>query len=172
MAVEYKRLGNHGTIVSNLCLGTVNFGTVPSEKDSFAIMDRALELGINFFDTADVYGYQHGYGIVEEILGRWFAQGGGRRDSVILATKVYSAFLQDELRPEPNRQSKAYGAVKIRRQLESSLRRLQTEVIDVWQFHEINYDNDAELIFRAGGAIEAALAASGRGMSALSGHTH
>ena len=54
MAVEYKRLGNHGTIVSYLCLGTVNFGTVTSEKDSFAIMDRALELGINFFETADV----------------------------------------------------------------------------------------------------------------------
>ena len=138
MAVEYKRLGNYGTIVSNLCLGTVNFGTVTSEKDSFAIMDRALELGINFFDTADVYGYQHGYGIVEEILGRWFAQGGGRRDSVILATKVYSAFLQDELRPEPNRQSKAYGAVKIRRQLESSLRRLQTEAIDLYQMHHID----------------------------------
>ena len=55
MTVEHKRLGNHGTIVSNLCLGTVNFGTVTSEKESFAIMDRALELGINFFDTADVY---------------------------------------------------------------------------------------------------------------------
>ena len=138
MAVEYKRLGKHGTLVSNLCLGTVNFGTVTSEKDSFAIMDRALELGINFFDTADVYGYQHGYGIVEEILGRWFAQGGGRRDAVILATKVYSPFLQDGRRPEPNRQSKAYGAVKIRRQLESSLRRLQTEVIDLYQMHHID----------------------------------
>ena len=98
MTVEHKRLGNHGTIVSNLCLGTVNFGTVTSEKESFAIMDRALELGINFFDTADVYGYgQRGSqatGIVEEILGRWFAQGGGRRESVVLATKVYSAFLK------------------------------------------------------------------------------
>ena len=130
MAVEHKRLGNHGTIVSNLCLGTVNFGTRTSEKESFAIMDRALELGINFFDTADSYGFQpgfqHGSGIVEEILGRWFAQGGGRRDSVILATKVYSAFLQDELRPEPNQQSKANGAAKILEQPESSLRQLQT----------------------------------------------
>ena len=135
MAVEHKRLGNHGTIVSNLCLGTVNFGTVTSEKESFAIMDRALELGINFFDTADVYGYQHGYGIVEEILGRWFAQGGGRRESVVLATKVYSAFLKDDLRPEPNIQSNSYGAIKIRRQLEGSLRRLQTDVIDLYQMH-------------------------------------
>ena len=138
MTVEHKRLGNHGTIVSNLCLGTVNFGTVTNEKESFAIMDRALELGINFFDTADVYGYQHGYGIVEEILGRWFAQGGGRRESVVLATKVYSAFLKDDLRPEPNRQSKSYGAIKIRRQLEGSLNRLQTDVIDLYQMHHID----------------------------------
>ena len=142
MAVEHKRLGNHGTIVSNLCLGTVNFGTRTSEKESFAIMDRALELGINFFDTADSYGFQpgfqHGSGIVEEILGRWFAQGGGRRESVVLSTKVYKPFLKDDLRPEPNRQSNSYGAIKIRRQLEGSLRRLQTDVIDLYQMHHID----------------------------------
>jgi aryl-alcohol dehydrogenase-like predicted oxidoreductase len=138
MAVEYRRLGKHGTLVSNLCLGTVNFGTWASEKDSFAIMDRALEHGINFFDTADVYGYEFGYGLVEETIGRWLAQGDGRRDAIVLASKVYSAFLQEGLRPEPNRQSKAIGAVKIRRQLESSLRRLQTDVIDLYQMHHID----------------------------------
>jgi len=57
MSVQHKRLGAHGALVSNLCLGTMNFGWVTSEEDSFKIMDRALELGINFFDTADVYGW-------------------------------------------------------------------------------------------------------------------
>ena len=138
MAVEYKRLGKHGTLVSNLCLGTDNLGSWASEKDSFAIMDRALEHGINFFDTADVYGYSFRYGLVEETIGRWLAQGDGRRDAIVLASKVYSAFLQEGLRPEPNRQSPAIGAVKIPRQLESSLCRLQTDVIDLYQMHHID----------------------------------
>ena len=138
MAVEHRRLGKHGTLVSNLCLGTVNLGTVTNEKDSFAIMDRALELGINFFDTADVYGYKWGFGRVEETIGRWFAQGDGRRDAVVMATKVYSAFLKEGMRTEPNRQTNCYGAVKIRRQLESSLRRLQTDIIDLYQMHHID----------------------------------
>ena len=87
MAVEYRRLGKHGTLVSNLCLGTVNFGTWASEKDSFAIMDRALEHGINFFDTADVYGYEFGYGLVEETIEKLLTRRGevGKKvDSQIL----------------------------------------------------------------------------------------
>ena len=138
MAVEHRRLGNHGTLVSNLCLGTVNLGTVTNEKDSFAIMDRALEVGINFFDTANVYGYQWGYGRVEETIGRWFAQGDGRRDAVVLASKVYQGFKKEGMRAEPNRQSDCYGAVKIRRELEGSLRRLQTDIIDLYQMHHID----------------------------------
>ena len=137
MAVTYKRLGGHGTLVSNLCLGTVNIGTLTSEKESFALMDRALEHGINFFDTADIYAHEQ-YGVSEETLGRWFAQGDGRRDAIVLATKVYKEFLKEGLRPEPNRQSPAIGAVKIRRQVESSLRRLQTDVIDLYQMHHID----------------------------------
>lgn len=90
MTIEYKRLGQHGVLVSNLCLGTMNFGWHTSEEDSFKIMDRALELGINFFDTADVYGWAVEHGLTEEIIGRWFAQGGGRRDAVVLATKVFN----------------------------------------------------------------------------------
>lgn len=90
MSVSYKRLGQHGVLVSNLCLGTMNFGWHTSEEDSFAIMDRALALGINFFDTADVYGWSVEHGLTEEIIGRWFAQGGGRRDAVVLATKVFN----------------------------------------------------------------------------------
>ena len=88
-AMQYTKLGRTGLKVSRLCLGTMNFGPQTNEADSFAIMDRALELGINFYDTADVYGWKKGEGITENIVGRWLAQGGQRRDKVVLATKVY-----------------------------------------------------------------------------------
>src|SRR5437588_13094603 len=87
--MDYTHLGRTGLTVSRLCLGTMNFGPQTSEENSFGIMDHALECGINFFDTANVYGWQRGEGITEQIIGRWFAQGGGRRDKVVLATKVY-----------------------------------------------------------------------------------
>ena len=88
--MEYRHLGRLGLKVSPLCLGTMNFGPQTSEPDSHAIMDRALELGINFFDTANVYGQRKGVGATETIVGNWFAKGDGRRDKVVLATKVYS----------------------------------------------------------------------------------
>ena len=103
-AIAYTRLGRTGLKVSRLCLGTMNFGPQTSEADSFAIMDRALELGINFFDTANVYGWKRGEGVTEQIIGRWFAQGGGRREKVVLATKVYG-----EMGDWPN-ESQALGA--------------------------------------------------------------
>ncbi len=87
--MEYTQLGRTGLKVSRLCLGTMNFGPQTNEKDSFAIMDKALELGFNFFDTANVYGWKTGEGVTEQIVGRWFAQGGGRREKVVIATKVY-----------------------------------------------------------------------------------
>ena len=87
--MEFTQLGRTGLKVSRLCLGTMNFGPQTSEEDSFAIMDKAHELGINFFDTANVYGWKLGEGITENIVGRWFAQGGGRREKTIIATKVY-----------------------------------------------------------------------------------
>src|SRR2546423_13658762 len=83
--MNYRHLGRSGLLVSPLCLGTMNFGPQTSEPDGFAIMDRALDVGINFFDTANGYGG----GETEQIIGRWFAQGGGRRGKVVLATKVY-----------------------------------------------------------------------------------
>src|SRR5688572_20901106 len=86
--MEYVNLGRTGLKVSRLCLGTMNFGPFTAEKDSFAIMDNALEAGINFFDTANVYGRKLGQGVTESIIGRWFMQGGGRREKVVLATKV------------------------------------------------------------------------------------
>src|SRR5271156_2793536 len=98
--MNYVHLGRSGLQLSPLCLGTMNFGPHTPEKESFAIMDKAVELGINFFDTADVYGWKRGEGVTEQILGRWFAQG-ERRERVVLATKVYGA-MDPESRPDPN----------------------------------------------------------------------
>src|SRR5271169_6220082 len=86
--MQFTRLGRTALKVSRLCLGTMNFGPHTTEPDSFAIMDKALELGINFFDTADVYGWKKGEGVTEQIIGRWLAQG-ERRERVVLATKVF-----------------------------------------------------------------------------------
>jgi len=140
MSVKHKRLGKHGVLVSNICLGTMNFGWHTSEEDSFKIMDRALELGINFFDTADVYGWSEQHGYTEEIIGRWLAQGGGRRDAVVLATKVYNPVDRKENLPEVNSDGSSLSAYKIMKHCEGSLKRLQTDRIDLYQMHHI--DND------------------------------
>jgi len=138
MSMTHRRLGNHGVLVSKLCLGTMNFGWHTSEEDSFRIMDRALELGINFFDTADVYGWAVQHGHTEEIIGRWLAQGGGRRDAIVLATKVYNPVDREENLPEVNSDGSSLSAYKIRKHCEGSLRRLQTEHIDLYQMHHID----------------------------------
>ena len=127
--MEYIHLGRTGLRVSRLCLGTMAFGREADEPTSVRIMDRALELGINFFDTANVYGRPRG--ITEGIVGRWLAQGGGRRDKIVLATKVYGA-----LGEGPN--DKGLSAYNIRRACEDSLRRLQTDHIDLYQMHHID----------------------------------
>jgi aryl-alcohol dehydrogenase-like predicted oxidoreductase len=139
MTIEHKRLGQHGVLVSNLCLGTMNFGWHTSEEDSFKIMDRALELGINFFDTADVYGWAKEHGLTEEIIGRWFAQGGGRRDAVVLATKVYNPVTRQANRPEPNSDGRNLSAMKIKKHCTGSLKRLQTDWIDLYQMHHVDH---------------------------------
>jgi len=138
MTVEHKRLGKYGVLVSNLCLGTVNLGWLTSEEDSHRIMDRALELGINFFDTADVYGGPEGHGVTEEVIGRWFAQGGGRRAAVVLATKVYNTVTRKANRPEPNSDGRNLSAMKIRKHCDGSLKRLQTDWIDLYQMHHVD----------------------------------
>jgi aryl-alcohol dehydrogenase-like predicted oxidoreductase len=140
MAIQNKRLGKHGVMVSNLCLGTMNFGWKTDEKESFKIMDRALELGINFFDTADVYGWGGEQGDTEEILGRWFAQGGGRRDAVVLATKVFNPVKRKANLPEVNTDERSLSAFKIRKHAEGSLKRLRTDHIDLYQMHHIDRD--------------------------------
>jgi aryl-alcohol dehydrogenase-like predicted oxidoreductase len=118
----------------------MNFGWHTSEAECFAIMDRALELGINFFDTADVYGRGGQQGDTEMILGNWFAQGDGRREAVVLATKVYNPVNRQENRPEPNSDNRNLSAVKIKKHCENSLRRLQTDWIDIYQMHHIDRD--------------------------------
>ena len=138
MSIKHRRLGKHGVLVSNLCLGTMNFGWHTSEEDSFKIMDRALELGINFFDTADVYGWSVEHGATEEIIGRWLAQGGGRRNAVVLATKVYNPVDRKANLPEVNSDGTSLSAYKIRKHCEGSLTRLQTDWIDLYQMHHID----------------------------------
>ncbi len=140
--MEYTRLGRTGLRVSRLCLGTMNFGPNTSEKDAFAIMDRALELGINFFDTANTYGWKKGEGITEQIIGRWLSQGGGRRDKIVLATKVYGV-----MGDGPN--DRGLSAYHIRKACEDSLRRLKTDHIDLYQMHHIDRDTPWEEIWQA-----------------------
>src|SRR5690242_9341632 len=140
--MEYANLGRTGLKVSRLCLGTMNFGPKTTEPDSFAIMDRALDLGVNFFDSANVYGQKLGEGVTEQIIGRWFAQGGGRREKVVLATKVYG-----NMGEWPN-QSKL-SALNIRRACEESLRRLKTDHIDLYQMHHIDRETPWEEIWQA-----------------------
>jgi aryl-alcohol dehydrogenase-like predicted oxidoreductase len=140
--MEYTHLGRTGLLVSRLCLGTMNFGPYTTEEDSGAIMDRALDLGLNFFDTANVYGWKKGEGVTEQIVGRWFAKGGGRRDKVVLATKVYGS-----MGDWPN-QSKL-SAAAIMRECEASLRRLQTDRIDLYQMHHIDPDAPWDEVWQA-----------------------
>jgi len=134
--MDHVSLGRTGLKVSRLCLGTMNFGPCTSEPDSLRIMDRALDLGINFFDTADVYGRKRGEGVTEQILGRWFAQGGDRRQRVVLATKVFGDMDPPD-RPDPNF-ARGLSARKIILACENSLRRMQTDWIDLYQMHHVD----------------------------------
>ena len=140
--MDYRYLGRTGLKVSPLCLGTMNFGPFTTESDSFAIMDQALEMGVNFFDTANVYGWKKGEGVTEKIIGRWFAQGGGRREKTVLATKVYG-----RMGDWPNE----YGlsARHIKQACEESLTRLQTDYIDLYQMHHVQRDTPWEEIWQA-----------------------
>jgi NDP-hexose 2,3-enoyl reductase len=140
--MEYTNLGRTGLSVSRLCLGTMNFGPQTTEPDSFAIMDRAREHGINFFDSANVYGWKLGEGVTEQIVGRWFAQGGGRREQVVMATKVYGRMGEG-----PNDQG--LSARHIVAACNESLRRLQTDYIDLYQMHHVSRTTPWEEIWQA-----------------------
>jgi aryl-alcohol dehydrogenase-like predicted oxidoreductase len=145
--MDYRLLGRTGLRVSPLCLGTMNFGmpagggrVQTDEDEAFRIMDRGLDLGLNFFDTADVYG--GGGGRTESIVGRWFAQGDGRREKVVMATKVYGT---RGSWPNTGRLS----ALHIRQACEDSLRRMQTDHIDLYQMHHVDRDTPWDEIWQA-----------------------
>lgn len=149
--MEHTYLGRTGMRVSRVCLGTMNFGAVTEEKEAFRIMDAALDAGINFFDTANVYGGLGHRGRTESIVGRWFAQGGGRREKVVLATKVYN--IMDDENDGPNGPA-GLSAYKIRRHLEGSLQRLQTDHVELYQMHHIERNATWEELW---GAFEVAI---------------
>lgn len=145
--MDYAHLGSSGLKVSRLCLGTMNFGDATDEATAFQIMDAAMETGINFVDTADVYGgpqspdMAKGFGLSEEIIGRWLVQG-GKRDEIVLATKVYQPM---GLGPNDRRLS----ARHIRKACEDSLRRLRTDHIDLYQMHHVDRFTPWEEIWQA-----------------------
>jgi aryl-alcohol dehydrogenase-like predicted oxidoreductase len=140
--MQFTHLGRTGLRVSRICLGTMNFGPETDEPTSFSIMDSALEAGINFFDSANVYGRSKGRGATEEIVGRWFAQGGGRREKVVLATKLYG-----DMGDWPNEGK--LSALNIRRACDASLKRLQTDYIDLYQMHHIDRGTGWDEIWEA-----------------------
>jgi aryl-alcohol dehydrogenase-like predicted oxidoreductase len=152
--MEYTHLGRSGLSVSRLCLGTMNFGPLTAPDDSHTIMDRAHELGINYFDTANRYGGvqsppgqaagndQAHPGWTEEIIGDWFASGGGRRERTVLATKLYGA-----MSDWPN--DGKLSALNIRQACEASLRRLRTDYIDIYQMHHVDRDTPWDEIWQA-----------------------
>ncbi len=140
--MDYISLGRTGLKVSRLCLGTMNFGPQATEPESFVMMDHALEVGINFFDTANVYGGKTGEGITENIIGRWVAQGGNRREQIVLATKVNG-------RMGPGVNDRRLSAYQIRRACDESLRRLQTDHIDLYQMHHIDRETPFDEIWQA-----------------------
>jgi aryl-alcohol dehydrogenase-like predicted oxidoreductase len=140
--MDYTQLGRTGLKVSRLCLGTMNFGPKITEQVSFAIMDKAHDLGIDFFDTTNTYGWKLDKGWTEQIVGRWFVQGGRRREKAVIATKVYG-----RMGEWPN-QSRL-SALHIRQAVDGSLRCLQTDHIDLYQVHHVDRNTPWEEIWRA-----------------------
>src|SRR5262245_55686180 len=140
--MESTNLGRTGLKVSRLGLGTGNFGSDTSERDSHAMLDQALDVGINFLDTANVYGGKQGEGLSEQIIGRWVAKGGQRREKIVIATKVWG------IAGEGPNESKL-SALHIRRACEDSLRRLQTDHIDLYQMHHVDRETPFEEIWQA-----------------------
>ena len=140
--MDTTHLGRSGLLVSRICLGTMNFGPYTNQQDAFAIMDRALEQGVQFFDTANVYGRSAGRGATEIIVGNWLAQGGSRREQVVLATKVYGRMGEG-----PN--DARLSARHIKQACEGSLKRLRTDWIDLYQMHHIDRETPWDEIWQA-----------------------
>jgi NDP-hexose 2,3-enoyl reductase len=146
--MDYTHLGRSGVSVSRLGLGTMNFGSFTDAGDADQIMDRALEHGINFFDTSNTYGRPRAEGVTEQIIGKWLAGGQGRRERIVLATKLYGG--KGEW---PN--DTHLSALNIRRSCEDSLRRLGTDHIDLYQMHHVDRATPWEEIWEAMGVLRA-----------------
>ena len=140
--MEYRQLGKSALKVSTLCLGTMNFGPRTSEEESFAIMDDAMEAGINFFDTANQYGGRLGVGATEIIVGKWLTQNPQHREKIVLATKVHQPMSDDV-------NDRGLSARHIRMACEASLKRLNVDHIDLYQMHHIDRAAPAEEIWQA-----------------------
>jgi NDP-hexose 2,3-enoyl reductase len=139
--MEYTRLGRTGLTVSRLCLGTMNFGWQIDEQQSHTILDRAIDNGVTFVDTANMYGSKTGDGLSERFIGSWFDRS-GLRDDVILATKVYAP-----MSGRPN--DRGLSARHLIASCEASLRRLRTDWIDLFQMHHIDRGTPWEEIWQA-----------------------
>lgn len=139
--MQYRTLGRTALKVAPLVLGTMNFGNNIDESASFDIMDRARELGLNFFDTANAYGGTRGEGITEKIIGNWLSQRRSR-DDIVLATKVYGT-----MGDGPN--DRGLSARHIVAACEQSLRRLRTDHIDLYQMHHVDRSASPDEIWQA-----------------------
>ncbi|GIG89398.1 aldo/keto reductase [Plantactinospora endophytica] len=139
--MEYTHLGRTGLTVSRICVGTMNFAWQIDEAESHLVLDRAYDEGINFVDTANMYGREDGDGMSEQFIGRWFART-GRRDRIILGTKVYVP-----MSDWPN--DGGLSARHIIASCDASLRRLGTDWIDVFQMHHVQRETPWEEIWQA-----------------------
>lgn len=140
--MKYRRLGRTALKVSELCLGTMNFGPRTPEKESDFILDEAVGLGINFIDTANQYGGSLGVGVTENILGKWLAMDRARRDKIVLATKVHEPMSSDI-------NDRGLSARHIQMACDASLKRLQVDHIDLYQLHHIDRLAAPEEIWQA-----------------------
>lgn len=140
--MKYRRLGRTALQVSEICLGTMNFGPMTSREESFAILGDALEAGINFVDTADQYGGRLGVGATERLLGEWLAEDPARRRRIVLATKVHEP-MSDDIN------DRGLSARHIQAACEASLRRLGVDHIDLYQMHHIDRAAPPEEIWQA-----------------------
>jgi NDP-hexose 2,3-enoyl reductase len=146
--MDYTHLGRSGVSVSRICLGTMNFGAITTPEDSHVIMDRALDAGINFWDTSNTYGQPRAEGTTEKVIGDWFRANPGQRDKIVLATKLYGG--KGEW---PN--DRFLSAVSIRKACDDSLRRLGTDHIDLYQMHHIDRSTPWEEIWEAMSVLRA-----------------
>jgi aryl-alcohol dehydrogenase-like predicted oxidoreductase len=140
--MDHRPLGRTALQVSELCLGTMNFGSATPQPEAFQILDRALDCGINFVDTANQYGGSAGVGTTETIIGSWLAQGGDRREQIGLATKLY-----EPMSDRPN--DRGLSARNIRLACDASLRRLQTDHIDLYQMHHLDRNAPWDEVWQA-----------------------